>query len=128
MLIGARSAAQVIAGERFNGAQVQVATDDGSAGHHGSVVDLVTEVGGADVFACGPTAMLQALIVRAQQTGVPRASLQVALETPMGCGIGTCLGCAAPRAGGGFLLACQDGPCVSADRLDWNLMRDAFHG
>jgi hypothetical protein len=46
----------------------------------------------------------------------------------MGCGIGTCLGCAAPRAAGGYVLTCQDGPCVRADWIDWDQMTDAFHG
>jgi dihydroorotate dehydrogenase electron transfer subunit len=72
--------------------------------------------------------MLTALIEAARRHEIPLSSIQVALETPMGCGIGTCLGCAAPRARGGYLLACQDGPCVRADQIGWDLMRDAFHG
>src|ERR1700686_1169362 len=40
MLQGARTAAQLLPSGRFLGAEVRVATDDGSAGHHGSVVTL----------------------------------------------------------------------------------------
>jgi dihydroorotate dehydrogenase electron transfer subunit len=132
---GARTAAQLLPASRFAGADTQVATDDGSAGHHGSVVTLFPppstgegQGGGVDIFACGPTPMLAALIDTARRLEIPLSTIQVALETPMGCGIGTCLGCAAPRAAGGYLLTCQDGPCVRADRIAWDLMVDTFHG
>jgi dihydroorotate dehydrogenase electron transfer subunit len=138
MLQGARTAAQLLPASRFAGADVRIATDDGSAGHRGSVVDLLSNlppplwgragVGGIDIVACGPTPMLQALIGAAGRKEIPLASIQVALETPMGCGVGTCLGCAAPRSHGGYLLTCQDGPCVRADRIDWDRMTDEFHG
>ena len=154
VLQGARTAAQLLPASRFAGADVQVATDDGSAGHRGSAVDLLSNlsfahgtnlpppdgtnlppplrgrvgVGGCDILTCGPTPMLTALIDAAWRHEIPLAAIQVALETPMGCGIGTCLGCAAPRAGGGYILTCQDGPCVRADRIDWDRMTDAFHG
>ena len=72
--------------------------------------------------------MLRALIDTASREEIPPASIQVALETPMGCGMGTCLGCAAPRREGGYLLTCQDGPCVRADRIEWDRMEDQFHG
>src|ERR1700737_1278071 len=103
VLQGARSAAQLLPASRFAGADVEVATDDGSAGQSGSVGELFSKgrvgVGGCDIFTCGPTPMLTALIDIAHRQEIPLAAIQVALETPMGCGIGTCLGCAAPRAG-----------------------------
>ena len=139
VLQGARTAAQLLPARRFPGADTRMATDDGSRGHHGSVVDLISshfpppftgegQGGGIDLFACGPTPMLQALIDTARLQQGPPSSIQVALETPMGCGVGTCLGCAAPRRAGGYLLTCQDGPCVRADRIDWDRMEDHFHG
>src|SRR6202022_4349804 len=134
MLQGARTAAQLLPADRFPGANVRTATDDGSAGHRGSVLTLFPppftgegQGGGLDIFACGPTPMLQALIDAARRQDIPLSAIQVALETPMGCGVGTCLGCAAPRLEGGYLLTCQDGPCVRADRVDWGRMTDAFH-
>jgi dihydroorotate dehydrogenase electron transfer subunit len=72
--------------------------------------------------------MLQALIDAARSQEIPLSAIQVALETPMGCGVGTCLGCAAPRREGGYFLTCQDGPCARADRIDWDRMTDQFHG
>jgi dihydroorotate dehydrogenase electron transfer subunit len=128
VLQGARTKAQLLPSTRFSGADVQMATDDGSAGHPGSVIDLLTQGGGSDILACGPTPMLKALIDTARGQAIPLSAIQVALETPMGCGVGTCLGCAAPRRDGGYLLTCQDGPCVRADRIDWDRMTDAFHG
>jgi dihydroorotate dehydrogenase electron transfer subunit len=129
VLHGARSGGQLLPGSRLLGARIQLATDDGSVGHAGPVTDLLPGVLSEDVdlFACGPTPMLQSLMRIAGRIGFPPARIQLALETPMGCGVGTCLGCAAPRAGGGYLLTCQDGPCVSADSLDWERMTDAFH-
>jgi dihydroorotate dehydrogenase electron transfer subunit len=148
MLQGARTAAQLLPADRFPGSDVQVATDDGSAGQRGSVLTLFPppftgepllsgsrdfprgqgQGGGMDVFTCGPTPMLQALIDASQGKGIALSTIQVALETPMGCGVGTCLGCAAPRREGGYLLTCQDGPCVRADQIDWDRMTDQFHG
>ncbi|TMC42612.1 MAG: hypothetical protein E6J25_07845 [Chloroflexi bacterium] len=145
VLQGAQTKTQLLPADRFQGATVQVATDDGSTGHQGSVIDLLAllivsrekdplqvsgeaEGGGVDLFACGPTPMLRSLIELAGRRQIPLESIQVALETPMGCGIGTCLGCAAPSREGGYLLTCQAGPCVSADRIDWDRMTDAFHG
>jgi dihydroorotate dehydrogenase electron transfer subunit len=134
MLQGARTAAQLMPASRFAGADVRVATDDGSAGHRGSVMTLFPppqgegQGGGVEIFACGPTQMLQASIDAARRQEIPLSSIQVALETPMGCGVGTCLGCAAPQSRGGYLLTCQDGPCVRADRIDWERMTDEFHG
>jgi dihydroorotate dehydrogenase electron transfer subunit len=135
VLHGARTAAQLLPASRFAGADVRVATDDASEGLGGSVVSLFPpglmgkgQRGGFDILACGPTPMLTALIDAAHREEIPLAAIQVALETPMGCGVGTCLGCAAPRADGGYFLTCQEGPCVRADRIDWDLMTDAFHG
>jgi dihydroorotate dehydrogenase electron transfer subunit len=139
MLQGARTAPQLLPADRFPGADVGMATNDGSRGHHGSVVDLIPshfpprftgkgQGGSFDLFACGPTPMLRALIDAARRQEIPDSSIQVALETPMGCGVGTCLGCAAPRREAGYLLTCKDGPSVRADRIDWNRMEDQFHG
>ena len=62
-----------------------MATDDGSAGHHGLVSDLIEPlVGGsgpaASLVCCGPEPMLKTVSRIAQRLGVP---CQVSLETPM---------------------------------------------
>ena len=130
VLYGARSADQLLPAARFPKARMQVATDDGSAGHQGPVTALLSRatVGDADIFACGPTPMLVELARWARTAGISLGRIQVAHETPMGCGVGTCLGCALPRAGGGYLLTCQDGPCIAADLVEWTQVVGAFHG
>jgi len=130
VLHGARTSSQLLPASRFEGADVRTATNDGTAGRHGTVLDLLATVSlsEADLFACGPTPMLCGLIDAAGRLEVPLARIQIALETPMGCGVGTCLGCVTPRRGGSYLLTCTDGPCIRADRVDWDRMVDAFHG
>ena len=71
----------------------------------------------AKVYTCGPDAMMAAVVALASARGVP---CEVSLETPMACGYGVCLGCPVPRASGGFLYACTEGPCVDAAAVDWS--------
>ncbi len=96
-----------------------VASDDGSAGHHGPVTDLLLSELERDphavVYACGPAAMLEAVRAICAERRVPA---QLALEAGMACGFGACFGCAVPRRGGGYLRVCVDGPVIDADQLE----------
>ena len=96
-----------------------VATDDGSAGHHGLVTDLLSaQLDGdaeAEVYACGPPRMLEAVRALCAARGVPA---QLALEAGMACGFGACFGCVVAVRGGGYARVCVDGPVLDADRLD----------
>ncbi len=96
-----------------------VASDDGSAGHHGPVTDLLLAELDRDrhavVYACGPTAMLEAVRAICATRGVPA---QLALEAGMACGFGACFGCAVHGRGGGYLRVCVDGPVIDADELE----------
>jgi NAD(P)H-flavin reductase len=96
-----------------------VATDDGSAGHHGLVTDLLAEElekdAHASVYACGPSRMLEAVRAICETQGIPA---QLALEAGMACGFGACFGCVVPRRGGGYLRVCVDGPVFDAAELD----------
>jgi dihydroorotate dehydrogenase electron transfer subunit len=51
------------------------------------------------------------------------STLEASLEAPMGCGFGTCLGCALPMRGEGgssvWRLCCTDGPVMSMRDVDW---------
>ncbi len=92
-----------------------VATDDGTRGFHGTVVDLASAtlrahpVSRPRIFACGPTPMLRAVAAFARAEGIP---CEVSLEGPMGCGIGICQGCPVESAGDEkrYVLMCKDGP------------------
>lgn len=72
--------------------EVIFATDDGSAGVHGTVVDAMKENDlKADViYACGPKPMLRGVAEYAASIG---AKCYVSMEERMACGVGACLGC-----------------------------------
>ncbi|MCA1905824.1 MAG: dihydroorotate dehydrogenase electron transfer subunit [Desulfarculus sp.] len=97
-------------------------SEDGSLGRRGLVTELLSDTlaaAGASsggVLACGPMPMLRAVARVCAQRGV---ACQVSLEAPMACGLGACLGCAIPAAGGGYLRACQEGPVLAAAAVDW---------
>ena len=76
--------------EKFS--DVYVATEDGSAGTKGNVLDAIRENGlKADViFACGPTPMLRARKAYAEEHEI---ECWLSLEEKMACGIGACLAC-----------------------------------
>jgi dihydroorotate dehydrogenase electron transfer subunit len=110
-------------GSRAEGATLlraaRVATDDGSAGHHGLLTELLERELQHDphavVYACGPAPMLEAVRAMCAARGVPA---QLALEAGMACGFGACFGCVVPRRGGGFLRVCVDGPVLDAAQLE----------
>ncbi|MGO9490623.1 MAG: dihydroorotate dehydrogenase electron transfer subunit [Solirubrobacteraceae bacterium] len=117
VLLGFRDGARAAGAELFQ--QAVVATDDGSAGHHGLVTELLAAELGRDgdavVYACGPAGMLEGVRAICEQAGVPA---QLALEAGMACGFGACYGCVVPRRGGGYLRVCLDGPVIDAAELD----------
>lgn len=79
--------------EELNAAgQLYLATEDGSAGTKGNVLDAVkANRQEADlIFACGPTPMLRAIKAYALDKGIP---CWVSMEEKMACGIGACLAC-----------------------------------
>ena len=73
-------------------ANVVVATEDGSCGTKGTVIDAIKEAGvdGKVIYACGPMPMLKALAEYAEAHDM---EAQISLEERMACGIGACLGC-----------------------------------
>ena len=73
-------------------ADVAVATEDGSCGTKGTVIDAIKEAGvdGKVIYACGPMPMLKALAEYAEAHDM---EAQISLEERMACGIGACLGC-----------------------------------
>lgn len=72
--------------------QVYVATEDGSAGTKGNVLDAIRANGlSADIiYACGPTPMLRALKAYAKEHEMV---CYISMEERMACGIGACLAC-----------------------------------
>ncbi|MDO4650106.1 MAG: dihydroorotate dehydrogenase electron transfer subunit [Eubacteriales bacterium] len=69
-----------------------VATEDGSFGTKGNVINAIEEENlSADlIFACGPKPMLRALKAYSEEHGIV---CYISMEERMACGIGACLGC-----------------------------------
>lgn len=99
------------------------ATDDGSRGHHGTVIALLSEKitagvidpAGSVVYGCGPERMMAALASTCEEHGIP---CFVSLERSMPCGFGVCMGCVVQtRNGTGYETysrVCRDGPVYDA--------------
>ena len=77
-------------------AEVIIATDDGSLGCKGTVIDAANELeaaekyGVTDIFSCGPMPMLRGVKEYGESRNI---STYISLEERMACGIGVCLGC-----------------------------------
>ena len=101
------------------GVCVRTSTDDGSAGHHGLVTDVLRQtLAESDlpcrVVCCGPERMLEAVAAITVSAGVP---CLVSLETPMACGFGFCFSCVAKvrqDEGWDYRRTCVEGPVFDA--------------
>jgi dihydroorotate dehydrogenase electron transfer subunit len=140
LLVGLREARERLA---KRGSRLHLATNDGSRGFKGDVVQVLDKVApGLErplvIHACGPHAMLAA-VARWAMANDARAHL--AMESVMACGTGVCRGCPLPRsaearahveaqgsaaAGAAALkgnpewaMCCTDGPVFEARELDW---------
>ena len=72
--------------------KVYIATEDGSAGTKGNVMDAIREnrLEADVIFACGPKPMLRAIKAYALEKRIP---CWISMEERMACGVGACLGC-----------------------------------
>jgi dihydroorotate dehydrogenase electron transfer subunit len=127
LLYGVRTASLLAGVDDFRraGVEVELATDDGTAGHRGFVTDLLIrrlERGDrpAKVVGCGPAVMLAALARLIEPFRIP---CDVSLENQMACGFGACFSCVVPirQVDGSTDLrrVCVEGPVVPADLVDW---------
>ena len=102
---------------------VYAATEDGSFGTSGNVLDAIREQGlTADViYACGPTPMLRALKAYAAEKGL---ECWLSLEEKMACGVGACLACVcrSKEVDGHSQVhnkrICKDGPVFRSDEIE----------
>ena len=69
-----------------------IATEDGSVGTKGNVMDAIREnhLEADVIFACGPTPMLRAIKTYAEENGI---LCYISMEEKMACGVGACLAC-----------------------------------
>ena len=103
------------------GISILTATDDGSLGHHGLVVEILESMQlptGCTVYGCGPEPMMAALSSLCASREIP---CQVSVESVMACGMGACLGCSRPAANGNYTHVCLNGPVYDAEDLLWSM-------
>jgi dihydroorotate dehydrogenase electron transfer subunit len=108
---------------RLPGLDLQIATDDGSAGLHGFVTDLLDKKlksirDSVHVYCCGPEPMMKAVAEICKQRSVP---CWLSLETPMACGFGACFSCVTkvvePDGTWDYRRTCVEGPVFRAEQL-----------
>ena len=124
---GVRSADLMAGVDDFRslGIDVHLSTDDGSAGRHGWVTDLVsarlaTGERPDRIACCGPEPMMAAVAELAKQHHIP---CELSLETPMACGVGACFSCVVPvrtdatSDGWDYRRVCVEGPVFDATQV-----------
>ena len=124
VISGYRGGELFLKGELSRNAELYVATEDGSAGTKGNVLDAIREnhLTADAIFACGPTPMLKALKAYAQEQGI---DCYLSLEERMACGIGACLACVCKsmdideHTNVKNKRVCKDGPVFAAEEIDF---------
>jgi len=127
VFIGGKASHDVLCVEDFRklSSNIFIATEDGSLGFQGTVVDLFLSQkkrfkgkGKYYLYACGPVSMLKAIAGVAEVT---KFVSQVSLEARMGCGFGACWGCVVktnhPKAP--YQRVCEDGPVFRLEDIAW---------
>lgn len=125
-LVGARTAGEIPLHKNDPLRQEAIiATDDGSEGFKGTVVDMLEAQSelwedAPAIFACGPTPMLKAMYDFIRRRGLAG---QFSLESRMACGVGICQGCALPFKEG-YRLVCKEGPVFDIDDLNREILEN----
>ncbi len=129
LILGGREAGQLYDLERFVDLDLRVlaATDDGSIGFEGTVLDCLEHQWhegelppSVRILGCGPDPMLRALTRLARERGL---ECWLSLERMMGCGVGICNGCIVETDPDGPLgewpvaKCCVDGPIFRCDAI-----------
>ena len=115
VILGLIQKDEVFYAEEFKalGAEVHIATADGSVGTKGSVTDVVKTIPDYTYFyTCGPEPMLKALSAATKTSG------QLSFEERMGCGFGACMGCSCKTKYGNKRI-CKDGPVLVKEEIIW---------
>jgi dihydroorotate dehydrogenase electron transfer subunit len=128
VFIGGKTKDDILCQEDFRKQSVQrvfIATEDGSLGYRGTVVDLFLSQKKEFeknkrlyLYCCGPLGMLKTLAM----TLKPReAFCQVSLEARMGCGFGACWGCVVKTKNPQlpYQRVCKEGPVFNLKDILW---------
>ncbi|MFH1773850.1 MAG: dihydroorotate dehydrogenase electron transfer subunit [Methanobacteriota archaeon] len=109
-IVGALTKAELLFVDRMRnaGAEVLIATDDGTAGTKGFTTDVLREVlkekSFDQCFTCGPEIMMLKVLQQAKEKDIPT---QVSLHRYIKCGIGICGHCVMDETG---FRVCKEGP------------------
>ncbi|MGB5079179.1 MAG: sulfide/dihydroorotate dehydrogenase-like FAD/NAD-binding protein [Burkholderiales bacterium] len=125
-ILGARSKDLLILADELRAVctDLEICTDDGSAGFKGFVTQRLAQLIAGDgpgrpdtVVAIGPMAMMRAV---AETTRAPKVKTLVSMDPLMVDGTGMCGGCRV-TVGGKAQFACVDGPCFDAHEVDFDV-------
>lgn len=102
---------------------VLIATEDGSVGTKGNVLNVITDqqIKADIIFACGPMPMLRAIKIYAEENGI---KAYISLEERMACGVGACLACVCKTKEKNHhsqvnnTRICAEGPVFDAQEVD----------
>ena len=113
-VLGFNTAAEVYCEEdlRALGAEVIIATADGSYGVTGFVTDAMSCLDYTYFYTCGPLPMYKAIRKTVKTQG------QYSFEERMGCGFGACMGCSIKTKNGNKRI-CKDGPVLDSEEIIW---------
>ena len=114
-VLGFNRESEIFLAEEFRalGAEIILATADGSAGLRGLVTDGMAAVSDSTyLYTCGPELMLKAVY------GACTTSGQFSFEERMGCGFGACMGCSCKTKYGNKRI-CKDGPVLEKEEIIW---------
>lgn len=112
VVLGFNAASEIFLADAFRamGAEVYIATADGSVGTRGFVTDVLKDLHYTYFYACGPMPMF-----RAMEQVVTTAG-HYSFEQRMGCGFGACVGCTIQTASGPKRV-CKEGPVFSREEV-----------
>ena len=114
VILGFNTKDEIFYEEEFKalGADVLVATADGSYGVKGFVTDAMKDLDYSYFYTCGPEPMLKAIFNSSETEG------QFSFEERMGCGFGACMGCSCKTIYGNKRI-CKDGPVLKKEEILW---------
>lgn len=123
IVVGYRDSHLFLREDLAQNGSVFIATEDGSTGTKGNVMDAIEQNGldGDMIFACGPMPMLRAIKRYAEEKDIPA---YISLEEHMACGVGACLGCVVKTREVNHhshvhnARICTDGPVFEAKEVD----------
>ena len=123
IVLGYRDADTFLDKELEKYGKVVIATDDGSIGTKGNVIDAIKEqnVRGSVIYACGPAPMLKGVKAYAARNCI---DAYISMEERMACGVGACLGCVCKTVDTDDhskvrnKRICKDGPVFNAEDIE----------